>query len=131
MSAKAFVNLASSPSLSLPGTVAGEEGGEVEVICTLDSAQLVHTGLTWQHLGQELVLDEHHHFETVVDGDRITTVLTISNLQEDNFGLYSCVASWEGGHVEEQVEVVRRSQVDLVVIQVTLDLSLVCWKLNG
>ena len=131
VSSKAFVNLASSPSPSLPGTVAGEEGGEVEVVCTLDSAQLVHTGLTWQHLGQELVLDEHHHFETVVDGDHVTTVLTISNLEEDDFGLYSCVASWEGGRVEEQVEVVRRSQADLVVIQVTLDLSLLCWKLNG
>ena len=75
------------------------------------------------------MLDEHHQFETVVDGNHVTTVLTISNLQKDDFGLYSCVASWEGGQAEEQVEVVRRSQVDLVVIQVTLELALAEWRL--
>ena len=117
VSSKASVTLASAPSLSLPGLVTGEEGGEVQLVCSVDAEQL-HMGLAWHRTGTPLRFDEHHHLETVVDGDQITTHLTISNLKEADFGFYSCVAAWEGGQVEEQVQVVRGSQAELVIIQV-------------
>ena len=117
VSSKASVTITSAPSLSLPRTVAGEEGGEVELVCSLDTEQL-HVGLAWHRSGRPLRYQEHQHFETVADGSRIKTLLTISNLQEADFGSYSCVATWEGGQVEEQVQVVRGSQTDLVIIQV-------------
>ena len=117
VSSKASVTLASAPSLSLPGMVTAEEGGEVQLVCSVDAEQL-HMGLAWHRLATPLCFDKHHHLETVVDGDQITTLLTISSLQEADFGFYSCVATWEGGQVEKQVEVVRGSQAELVIIQV-------------
>lgn len=117
VSSKASVTLASAPSLSLPSLVTGEEGGEVQLVCSVDADQL-HMGLAWHRSATPLRYDEHHHIETVVDGDQITTLLTILSLQEADFGFYSCVATWEGGQVEEQVELVRGSQAELVIIQV-------------
>ena len=117
VSSKASVTLASAPSLSLPSLVTGEEGGEVQLVCSVDATQL-HMGLAWHRSATPLRYDEHHHIETIVDGDQITTLLTILSLQEADFGFYSCVATWEGGQVEEQVELVRGSQAELVIIQV-------------
>ena len=129
MSSKASVTLASAPSLSLPDMVTGEEGGEVQLVCSVDAKQL-HMGLAWHRSGIPLRFDEHHHLETVVDGDQITTLLTILSLQEADFGFYSCVATWEGGQVEEQVEVVRGSQAELVIIQVHF-LHILCRSKNN
>ena len=117
VSSKASVTLASAPSLSLPGLVTGEEGGEVQLVCSVDAEQL-HMSLAWHRSSTPLRYDEHHHLETVVDGDQITTLLTISSLKEADFGFYSCVATWDGGQVKKQVEVVRGSQAELVIIQV-------------
>ena len=57
--------------------------------------------------------------ETVVGMDTMETHLTIHYIEPHEFGVYMCTASWAGGTVEAQVEVVEASAAELVVIQVT------------
>ena len=118
VSAGAEVGLIRAPSLALTDMVMGEEGKEVSLVCSMKGEQ-EKVVLGWSRNGEVVVSSDGCTVETVVGRDRMEAHLTILHMEPHHFGVYTCTASWAGGTVEAQVEVVEASAAELVVIQVT------------
>lgn len=116
MSAPAQVVLATMPSLTTSGLVTAEPGENARLACTLEGEELLR--VEWQRDGEAVTPGGRWVVETFARGRWVESSLRVTSVQEEDYGVYTCSASWEGGRVEGEVELVAGSWEELVVVQV-------------